>query len=265
VQVFQSQWTNSNKSQQWGQQPNAISLAKEAQKQCHWINTLNSNPPGQIKLSSQSTAGVRLCCAFYQPLHPVQKCWAKTILLSQTCMFCLFFIQFVFAGSHTEHQWSCSQSILELTASTTWRKSSKPSTSQNDHNEGWGLDEKQELIPCIVQSQVERIDIFSKCKKYLQISAICQIKEEYDTCVALETYVHVQWRNVGTLTTWTYIHKYWKLTTIKKRELSYNTKAGTSAPIPACCCPQGRWTWIVKRTLFCIYSILLPPRLVCRN
>jgi hypothetical protein len=180
-------------------------------------------------------------------------------------MFCLFFIQFGFAGSHTEHQWSCTQSILELTASTTGRKTSKPSTSQNDHNEGWGLDEKQELIPCIVQSQVERIDIFSKCKKYLQISAICEIREEYDTCVALETYVHVRWRNVGTLTTWTYIHKYWKLTTINKRELSYNTKAGTSAPIPACCCPQDRWTWIVKRTLFCIYSILPPPWLVCRN
>ncbi len=68
--------------------------------------TTNSNPPGLIKLSSQSTAGVRFCCAFYQPQHPVQKCWAKTIVLSQTSMFWLFFIQFSFAGPHTEHQWS---------------------------------------------------------------------------------------------------------------------------------------------------------------
>jgi hypothetical protein len=28
--------------------------------------TTNSNPPEPTKLSSQSTAGVRLCCAFYQ-------------------------------------------------------------------------------------------------------------------------------------------------------------------------------------------------------
>jgi hypothetical protein len=44
-------------------------------------DTTNSKP------SSQSTAGVRLCCAFCQPQHPVQKCWAKTILLSQTNTF----------------------------------------------------------------------------------------------------------------------------------------------------------------------------------
>jgi hypothetical protein len=30
------------------------------------------------------------------------------LLLSQTGMFWLFFIQFSFAGPHTEHQWSCS-------------------------------------------------------------------------------------------------------------------------------------------------------------
>jgi hypothetical protein len=50
-------------------------------------DTTNSKPPGPIKPSSQSTAGIRLCCAFRQPQHPVQKCWAKTILLSQTNMF----------------------------------------------------------------------------------------------------------------------------------------------------------------------------------
>jgi hypothetical protein len=35
--------------------------------------TTNSNPPGAIKLSSRLTVGVRLCCAFYQLEHPVQK------------------------------------------------------------------------------------------------------------------------------------------------------------------------------------------------
>jgi len=35
-------------------------------------------------------------------------CCAQTILLSQTVQFCLFYIQFRFAGSHTEHRWSCS-------------------------------------------------------------------------------------------------------------------------------------------------------------
>jgi hypothetical protein len=74
--------------------------------------TTNSNPPGPIKLSSQSTAGVRFCCAFYLPQHPVQKCWAKTVVLSQTSMFWLFFIQFSFAGPHTEHQWSYSYMLL---------------------------------------------------------------------------------------------------------------------------------------------------------
>jgi hypothetical protein len=31
--------------------------------------TTNNNPPGPTKLTSQSTVGVRLCCAFYQPHH----------------------------------------------------------------------------------------------------------------------------------------------------------------------------------------------------
>jgi hypothetical protein len=49
-------------------------------------HTTISNTPGPIKLSSQSMAGVRLCCAFYQPVHPFNKCWAKTTLLIQgTC------------------------------------------------------------------------------------------------------------------------------------------------------------------------------------
>ncbi len=63
-----------------------------------WEETTNSNPPGPIKLSSRSTAGGRLCCAFCRPLHLVRKCWVKTILLSQTIMFWLFFIQFSLQG-----------------------------------------------------------------------------------------------------------------------------------------------------------------------
>jgi hypothetical protein len=43
-----------------------------------------------IKLSSQSTAGVRLWPAFHQSQQTVQKCCAKTILLSQRGMFWLF-------------------------------------------------------------------------------------------------------------------------------------------------------------------------------
>jgi hypothetical protein len=41
----------------------------------------------QSNLCSQSAADVRLCCAFYQRQQTLQKCWAKTILLSQTDMF----------------------------------------------------------------------------------------------------------------------------------------------------------------------------------
>jgi hypothetical protein len=45
-------------------------------------------------------AGVRVCCAFYQPQNTLQNSWAKTILLSQTGMFWLLFIQFLI-----EHRW----------------------------------------------------------------------------------------------------------------------------------------------------------------
>ncbi len=38
----------------------------------------------------------------------LQKCRAKTILLSQTGRFCIFFIHFFVAGPYTEQQWSCS-------------------------------------------------------------------------------------------------------------------------------------------------------------
>jgi hypothetical protein len=41
--------------------------------------TTNSKPPVPI-----SQSDVRPCCGFYQPQQTVQKCWVKTILLSQT-------------------------------------------------------------------------------------------------------------------------------------------------------------------------------------
>ncbi len=49
---------------------------------------------------------------FAVPLTSLSKLWKisghKTILLRQTGIFSLFFIEFSFAGSHTEHRWSCS-------------------------------------------------------------------------------------------------------------------------------------------------------------
>ncbi len=60
--------------------------------------TINNNPLGPIKLCNQSTIGVRLSCAYYQPQHYVNTCLARTILLSQTFMFWLFFIQFFLQG-----------------------------------------------------------------------------------------------------------------------------------------------------------------------
>jgi hypothetical protein len=65
------------------------------------IDQSETGSSSQIILLRSSLAGVRLCCAFHQPRET--KCWAKTILLSQTGMFSLFFIQFECAGSHTEH------------------------------------------------------------------------------------------------------------------------------------------------------------------
>jgi len=34
-----------------------------------------------------SLAGAQVCCIFHQPQHTHQKCWVKTILLSQTSIF----------------------------------------------------------------------------------------------------------------------------------------------------------------------------------
>jgi len=70
--------------------------------------TTKSKAPGPIIMIDKSKTGTvfrsyllhssgvsaRLCCVFYQPQHSVRKRWAKTILLSQTGMFALFFIQY---------------------------------------------------------------------------------------------------------------------------------------------------------------------------
>jgi hypothetical protein len=65
--------------------------------------TTNSNPPGPIKLSSQSTAGVRLCCVYHQPEHPMQNIAPKPFghFAELTGRFWLFFIRFSCTGTHT--------------------------------------------------------------------------------------------------------------------------------------------------------------------
>ncbi len=88
----------------------------------NWWETSNSKPPGLIIMIGQSGTGScsqitfitlfssRHCYPFYQPQQTVQKYWAKTILLTQTSMFWLFF--HLTAGSHTEHGWSCSENSI---------------------------------------------------------------------------------------------------------------------------------------------------------
>jgi hypothetical protein len=44
-------------------------------------------------------------------LYKFQQDWCQTLLLSQTNMFWLFFIQFEFAGSGNEHSWNCSENV----------------------------------------------------------------------------------------------------------------------------------------------------------
>ncbi len=84
-----------------------------------WETTTNSKPPEPIIMISQSEIGsssqitfVTLFsgkCQTLMCLLPAsakcakQNCCAKTTLLSQASTFSLFFIQFKFAGSHTEH------------------------------------------------------------------------------------------------------------------------------------------------------------------
>jgi hypothetical protein len=54
------------------------------------------------------------CTAICQPPQPVQLCWAKTIFVSQISIFWIFFIQFYFAGSHTEQGRSPCLTLLHL-------------------------------------------------------------------------------------------------------------------------------------------------------
>jgi hypothetical protein len=84
--------------------------------------TTNSKSPGPIIMMGQSetlinseiifitlfSACEEPCCTFYQPQQSLQFCWAKTIIPSQSGKFRLFFIQFYWAGSRTEHRWRCS-------------------------------------------------------------------------------------------------------------------------------------------------------------
>jgi hypothetical protein len=75
--------------------------------------TTNSKQPRPIIMIGQSKRGsssrIRFitlfsgkCPTFYQPQQTVQKCWAKTILLSQSDMSDV-------SGSHSEHRWGCFQ------------------------------------------------------------------------------------------------------------------------------------------------------------
>jgi hypothetical protein len=61
----------------------------------------------QIIFITLFSAGAQHCCAFHQPPQTVQLCWAKTIFLSETGIFWLFFIQFYRVGSHIEHPGRC--------------------------------------------------------------------------------------------------------------------------------------------------------------
>jgi len=65
---------------------------------------LMAHQSGPSKPSSQSTAGAKLCCALSPPQHPVQKCWAKTILLNQTGSFGFSSFK-IFCRVH---RWRCS-------------------------------------------------------------------------------------------------------------------------------------------------------------
>jgi hypothetical protein len=78
--------------------------------------TTSSKPPGPIIMMGESETVTRsqiiyitlfsvVCCAFYTPPHTVQLCWAKTVFLSQTSTFWVFFIEFYCVGWHIEHFW----------------------------------------------------------------------------------------------------------------------------------------------------------------
>jgi len=62
--------------------------------QSFWLANQKQQAAIRSYLLHFSLAGVRLCCAFYQPQQTMQKCCTKTISLSQTGMFWRFFIQF---------------------------------------------------------------------------------------------------------------------------------------------------------------------------
>ncbi len=80
--------------------------------------TTNCNPRESIKLSSQSTAGVRRV-PFYQHWPSASSSCGKMLSQNhfaepnQPAMFWLFFIiQFSFAEPHIQHWWSCSDEAM---------------------------------------------------------------------------------------------------------------------------------------------------------
>jgi hypothetical protein len=85
--------------------------------------TTNSNPPGPIITIGQwqepavrsyllrSSRASRLLFS-HHPEQTLQKCRAKSILLSQTSIFWVLLVEFQFAGWHTEQSWSCSKLSL---------------------------------------------------------------------------------------------------------------------------------------------------------
>jgi hypothetical protein len=76
---------------------------------------LISNPPAPTKRSTQSTEGVKLCYAIYQPQETMQKCWAKTNLLNQT-KHVLTFLHLIF--NLQDHVLSTSEWLLGIHHST---------------------------------------------------------------------------------------------------------------------------------------------------
>jgi hypothetical protein len=76
-----------------------------------------------IKLQSNCIIFIiKLWCAFYSPGHPVKKCWAKIVFLSEHSMYWLFFIHFYFAGPYPGTRWSCSKWLhkTEFWEERTW-------------------------------------------------------------------------------------------------------------------------------------------------
>jgi hypothetical protein len=83
---------------------------KNHREQSRWLANQKQGVAVRSYLLHFSLASVQLCCASYKPQqNRAKKCWAKL-----AC----FDIQFLFAGSHTEHPWSCSSTSVMMSG---WR------------------------------------------------------------------------------------------------------------------------------------------------